>query len=76
MKEQLNKLFKPYKLEFQTIKDVKKKSTRLSKIFDEKRIAKRLIKNQCSKSEDRSCGNVDCQYNLLRYNYFDGVFDD
>ena len=72
MQNQLKKLFKPYKLKFQTIHDVKNKSTRMKKIFDEKRIKDRMIKKQCSKSKDKSCMNVDCQHNLLKYNYFDG----
>ena len=72
MQEQLNKLFKPFKLEFQTINSVKNKSTRLRKIFDKDRIIKRLETNQCSKSKNRLCGNAECPYNLLKYNYFDG----
>lgn len=76
MQEQLKKLFKPYKIKFQTIKDVKNKSTRMKKIFDEKRIKKRLIETQCSKSKNKSCMNCDCQHNLLKYDYFNGDYDD
>jgi hypothetical protein len=72
MQQQLKKLFKPFKLEFQTMATVRNKSTRLRKIFDEDRIIKRLETNQCSKSKNRLCANADCQHNLLKYNYFDG----
>jgi len=69
----LLKQFKPYQVRIQTIADLRSKSTRLSKIFDEKRIIKRKIENQCSKSKNRECGNIECPYNLLKYNYFEDV---
>lgn len=71
MQEHLKKLFKPYMVRFQTISDVKNKSTRLSKIFNEDRIVERLKKKQCSKSKNKLCANLDCQYNLLKYDYFE-----
>ena len=72
MKVQLKSLFKPYRIKIETISDIRNKSTRLRKIFDEDRIVKRLETNQCSKSKNRLCANVECPYNLLKYNYFDG----
>lgn len=69
----LNGLFKPYELKFQSINDYKGKNARLNKFIellthvdvDEK------IRTQCSKSADRTCANIDCRYNLLKYNYFE-----
>lgn len=80
MKEQLNKLFKPYVPKFQTLDDLKGNNKRLDKFIENAtnpiKLKKRLKANECSKSADRTCGNIDCQYNLLKYNYFDGVADD
>ena len=70
-KTTLERLFKPFKLEFQTIATVRNKSTRLRKIFDEDRIIERLKTRQCSKSKNRLCGNSRCPHNLLKYNYFE-----
>ena len=75
MKKQLIKLFKPFRIEFQTIATVRNKSTRLRKIFDEDRIIERKKAKQCSKSKNRLCANNRCPHNLLKYNYFDGVED-
>ena len=70
-KTTLERLFKPFKLEFQTIATVRNKSTRLRKIFDEDRIIERLKTRQCSKSKNRLCANSRCPHNLLKYNYFE-----
>lgn len=64
MKENvLKSLFKPYMIKKQTIADFRKKSTRLSKVFDEDRIFERLKIYQCSKSKNNLCINNECQYN-------------
>lgn len=67
----LNGLFKPYKLKFQTIDDFKGRNPRLDKFLDLTIDEDELIKSQCSKSADRTCANIDCKYNLLKYNYFE-----
>lgn len=76
-KQVIKGLFKPYVLRFQTINDLKGKSTRLDKIVDNITHVDvdRKIKNQCSKSADRTCANKRCPHNLLKYDYFDGVED-
>ena len=78
----LNSLFKPYKLKpfIQVVKKGERTNKRIHDLdvhlkaflsYDKQEHIQRLKDNECSKSKNRSCGNIDCEYNLLKYNYFD-----
>ena len=69
MEKQLKSLFKPYHVRFKTIADFRNKSTRMKKIFDEDRLIERLKSKECSKSKNKMCGNMECKYNLLKYDF-------
>lgn len=70
-KKTLNSLFKPYILRFQTLDDLKGINPRLNKFVDNIKNIDEIKESQCSKSADRTCANIDCCHNLLKYNYFD-----
>lgn len=76
MQEQLNNLFKPYVLRFQTLEDLKGNNKRLDKFVDNIMDVDTIKASQCSKSADRTCANAKCRYNLLKHNYFDGGVND
>ena len=77
--EMLNNLFKPYIIKFQKLEDFKGLNPRLDKFIDNMtnpiKVKESMKAKECSKSADRLCANIDCPYNLLKYNYFDGDND-
>ena len=75
MQEQLNNLFKPYVLKYQTLDDLKGNNKRLDKFVDNIRDVDRIKASQCSKSADGTCANLECIYNLLKYDFDGGDVD-